>query len=84
MLEKFAHASVIGIDNDPMLPALARKSSDRFGDRLQLVDADLLTARLAVFGGCARSDDRVDAGAALVATAAARRGVSAVPQIAEP
>ncbi|MDF2898990.1 MULTISPECIES: class I SAM-dependent methyltransferase [Rhodococcus] len=43
ILEKFKHASVVGIDYDPMLLEVARQSSTRFGDRLQLVDADLLS-----------------------------------------
>ena len=44
ILEKFEHASVVGIDYDPMLLALARQSSARFGNRLQLVDSDLAGA----------------------------------------
>lgn len=44
ILEKFEHASVVGIDYDPMLLELARQSSTRFGDRLQLIDADLAGA----------------------------------------
>src|SRR3546814_8463882 len=43
ILEKFKHASVVGIDYDPMLLEVARQSSTRFGDRLQLVDAALLS-----------------------------------------
>ncbi|MGC0362483.1 SAM-dependent methyltransferase [Rhodococcus sp. 27YEA15] len=42
ILDRFTDASVIGIDHDPMLLELARRSTTRFDDRLTLLDADLL------------------------------------------
>ena len=59
ILEKFEHASVVGIDYDPMLLELARQSSTRFGDRLQLIGRRSGGSRLAEFGGCAGSGDCV-------------------------
>lgn len=41
ILDRFAAASVIGIDFDPSLLQLARESSPHYGTRLTLVDADL-------------------------------------------
>lgn len=41
ILERFAGAAVVGIDFDPSLLELARRSSPHHGTRLQLLDADL-------------------------------------------
>ncbi|PTR28780.1 methyltransferase family protein [Rhodococcus sp. OK519] len=42
LLSRFPEARVIAIDYDPMLLALARKHLAGFGDRVQIVDADLV------------------------------------------